>query len=402
LLLIPIIGSGLLFIVALVLLRSRARRQRQTVLHRRSTQEFQSEQKESFDDELTHYKHIQTEFGSGDQSNDARKSVSRPTLSTSDSSFSLWSTPDNIDNTFETPRGYDSEGTDSYVTNSLLRTLNSDVHLVGRRVRYDQVHFFSMLSRGAYGEVWLCEFDRQQVAVKRMRQNKDIKFSDIQDFIREIQVSASLEHPNIVRVLGVAWNTLSNLCMVIDYLPRGDLQSYLRKHGDLLTWGRDKVFLAIGIAQALEYLHTREPPLIHRDLKSKNVLLTRTLDPQLIDFGISRRRKEETMTAGVGTPYWTAPEVLAGERYTEQSDIHSFGVLLTELDTCEVPFYDVEPPDEAKMRPIQIMNGVMSGELRPSFRDDCPARIRRLGLACLEQDPSSRPTARETLQTLDR
>jgi mitogen-activated protein kinase kinase kinase 7 len=106
------------------------------------------------------------------------------------------------------------------------------------------------------------------------------------------------------------------------------------------------------------------------------------------------------MTAGVGTPYWTAPEVLSGERYTEQTDIYSFGVLLSELDTCQLPYFDAVGPNGTKMKPFQVLDGVMSGVLRPSFTESCPSRIRRLGVACLQQESSRRPTARQLVEIL--
>uniref|UniRef100_H3G576 Protein kinase domain-containing protein n=1 Tax=Phytophthora ramorum TaxID=164328 RepID=H3G576_PHYRM len=90
--------------------------------------------------------------------------------------------------------------------------------------------------------------------------------------------------------------------------------------------------------QALGYLHACTPPVIHRDLKSNNVLLTDKLEPKVIDFGVSRGLVDLTMTAGVGTPYWTAPEILEGKRYTEKADIYSFGVVLSELDTGKIPY----------------------------------------------------------------
>ncbi|EEY67486.1 protein kinase [Phytophthora infestans T30-4] len=106
------------------------------------------------------------------------------------------------------------------------------------------------------------------------------------------------------------------------------------------------------------------------------------------------------MTAGVGTPYWTAPEVLEGKRYTEQADLYSFGVVLSELDTCKLPFHDALTSDGRKPKPVQILADVMAGMLRPSFSEDCPRRIRRIGVACCQQDPSRRPSAAQAVKML--
>jgi mitogen-activated protein kinase kinase kinase 7 len=145
------------------------------------------------------------------------------------------------------------------------------------------------------------------VAAKRLLQTKDQKAEHVQAFAQEIELGASLVHPNIVEFIGVAWNSLNNLVMVLEFFPMGNLQSYLHKNADLLSWARDKIHMAIGVAQALEFLHARSPPLLHRDLKSNNILLSDELEPKLIDFGVTRDIVDLTMTAGVGTPYWTAP-----------------------------------------------------------------------------------------------
>ncbi|OWZ24136.1 TKL/DRK protein kinase [Phytophthora megakarya] len=245
----------------------------------------------------------------------------------------------------------------------------------------------------------MCEYNGQNVAVKKLIQKNQAE--DVQSFAEEIELSASLVHPNIVEFIGVGWNSLNNLIMVIEYFPTGNLQTYLHKNADLLSWARDKIHIAIGVAQGLEYLHTRTPPLIHRDLKSNNILLTDKLEPKLIDFGASRGSTDLTMTAGVGTPYWTAPEILEGKRYTEQADIYSFGVVLSELDTGKIPYYDVITEGGSKAKPFQILQDVMAGSLRPSFTQDCPARIQRIGLACLSFNPSSRPTASQLIQELE-
>ncbi|KAE9010592.1 hypothetical protein PR002_g15309 [Phytophthora rubi] len=189
--------------------------------------------------------------------------------------------------------------------------------------------------------------------------------------------------------------------MVLEFFPMGDLQTYLAKNGDLMSWAREKIHIAVGVAHALEYLHSLSPPLIHRDLKSKNIMLTRMLEAKLIDFGVSRERQENSMTAGVGTPYWTAPEILQGDRYTEQADIYSLGVVLSELDTTKLPYHDALTSNGKKPKPVQILADVAAGMLRPSFSEDCPRRIRRIGVACCQQDPTRRPNAAQVGRMLE-
>ncbi|KAG1697957.1 hypothetical protein DVH05_015441 [Phytophthora capsici] len=285
-------------------------------------------------------------------------------------------------------------------SNVTLKILLDSPFIAGKHVPYESINFQRVLSKGAQGEVWLGEYGGQQVAVKRLFSDTQHKAEEVEMFAKEIELSASLDHPNIVSFVGVAWNTLNNLVMVLEFFPTGDLQEYLAKNSDLLSWKKDKIDIAVGTARALEYLHSRSPPLIHRDLKSKNILLTKKLEPKLIDFGVSRGREEFSMTAGVGTPYWTAPEIMEGKRYTEQADIFSFGVVLSELDTGKLPYHDALTSDGKKQKPFQILSDVMAGTLRPSFSENCPRRIRRLAVACYQQDPARRPTAAQVILML--
>ncbi|KAG2764210.1 hypothetical protein PC116_g7047 [Phytophthora cactorum] len=294
------------------------------------------------------------------------------------------------------PDDYESAG-----SNQTFKILLHSQHLHGNRIPYENLLFQTELSKGASGEVWICRYGGQQVAVKKLLHTKDQKAEDVQVFAEEIELTASMLHPHIVKFIGVAWNSLSNLSMVLEYVPRGNLRDYLHKNSDLLSWARDRIYVAVAVAEALEYLHSRSPAIIQRDLKSNNILLTESLEPKLIDFGVSRGVMDTTMTAGVGTPYWTAPEILEGDRYTEKADIYSFGVVLSELDTGRIPYFDAVEGDGTRLMPFQILQEVMLGTLRPSFSEDCPPRIQRIAAACLSIEPSDRPTAQELVQWLE-
>jgi len=272
--------------------------------------------------------------------------------------------------------------------------------LADKRIPIQSLRFQSTLSSGACGEVWLGLFNGQQVAVKQLLRSTDHTLEEVKAFAEEIALSAGLSHPNVVSFVGVAWSRVDNLAMAMEYCHMGDLRRFLRDTGRLLTWSRDKIRMAVGIAHALRYIHERDPPIIHRDLKSKNVLLTETLEAKIIDFGVSRSRKDGFMTAGIGTPYWIAPEILEGKRYTEQADIYSFGVVLSELDTCKTPYSDVVTAEGKKPKAFQILHWVLDGALSPSFSDDGPRWIRSVGTQCLQHDPDQRPTAAELTQVL--
>ncbi|CAI5715984.1 unnamed protein product [Hyaloperonospora brassicae] len=278
---------------------------------------------------------------------------------------------------------------------TILRAFVSDPAIVTKRISFAQLHFLRLLAKGGSGEVWLGQYETRYVAMKCLLPAKREDPEALERFAEEIRMASLLAHPRIVAFCGVAWQSLLHLCAVTEYMPRGDLESLLanpvarRK----LSWSREKLALSSDIVEALVYLHSLESIVIHRDLKSKNVLLDRRLRAKLSDFGLSREQSiEDTMTNGIGTILWSAPEVLEGKRYDEKSDLFSFGVVLSEIDTCALPYGFSR---HAKMRSMQIVHLVSEGKLLPSFRDDCPPPIRALAQRCLSLDPAARPTAME-------
>ncbi|RHY22942.1 hypothetical protein DYB32_009352 [Aphanomyces invadans] len=200
-----------------------------------------------------------------------------------------------------------------------------------------------------HGPIDVSNYTNAQVAIKQVRDDQKDNLVEIQSFVAEIKLMLPLRHDNILGCLGCSWHpTTLRLCLVTPFLADGDLYVLLRKtttsespgRVTSWTWGHEKIHIAMGIATGILYLHKRH--IIHRDLKSKNVLLDSDWTPKITDFGISRLRQhpDATMTAGVGTPLWTAPEVFTSNSYTDSVDVYSFGVILSELDTLQVPFRD--------------------------------------------------------------
>ncbi|RLN98166.1 hypothetical protein BBJ28_00020499 [Nothophytophthora sp. Chile5] len=269
-----------------------------------------------------------------------------------------------------------------------------DPDLLAVRIEHRDVEAIKLLSRGGFGEVWLGLYMNENVAIKRLLGDKKT-MTDALAFATEIKVMARMDHPKIVRFVGVSWTNALTIQAVTEFMDCGDLKSLLdSSRAGSLTWANLKCQIAIDIADALVYLHTLNPKLIHRDLKSRNVLIDAQSGAKLSDFGISRNRSfDETMTAGVGTARWIAPEVILGGHYTEFADIYSFGVVLSELDTCKAPFYDATNTNGGKMQDVTILQLVSAGKLQPSFSDSCPPAVVKLARACLTFDPAKRPSA---------
>ncbi|KAJ0389497.1 hypothetical protein ATCC90586_011362 [Pythium insidiosum] len=192
-----------------------------------------------------------------------------------------------------------------------------------------QIIFGAIISRGAFGEVYRARYDDSDVAVKILAPDRRRLMHEIEDFAREALYLTYLHHERIVRFIGVAWNTPSDMCIVSELMTGGDVLDLLRQFqhdGQPQGFTAFKARIALHVAEALVYLHSRNPKLLHRDLKSKNILLTENGDAKLTDFGVSRQWEDLTLTAGVGSLLWMAPEVVFGERYDEKADIFSFGV----------------------------------------------------------------------------
>lgn len=270
----------------------------------------------------------------------------------------------------------------------------NDPDLLAVRVELREIDLVKLISRGGFGEVWMAKYLDDIVAVKRLLPEKKT-MPDAIAFATEIKTMARLEHPKIVRFIGVAWSNALSIQALTEFMDSGDLKSLLDSpRAKNLTWASAKLQIAIDVADALVYLHTLNPKLIHRDLKSRNVLIDAKSGAKLSDFGISRNRSfGETMTAGVGTARWIAPEVILGGHYTESADIYSFGVVLSELDTCHAPYEGVTNTNGGKIQDVTVLQLVSAGKLKPTLTDDCPDPIREIAQACLEFDPSLRPNA---------
>ncbi|GLE03958.1 hypothetical protein PINS_up012869 [Pythium insidiosum] len=276
-----------------------------------------------------------------------------------------------------------------------------------KRIALKNLQLQSLLATGATGEVWLSKLHgKENVAVKKLLPARRRSLTDMQLFASEVFVMAKLRHANVVAFLGVGWNTLESLLMVMEYMNRGDLQSVLasrlatkEKISSVkdFSWSNDKLKIARSVASGLQYLHSLSPVLIHRDIKSKNVLLSMNEGSgaleaaKIADFGISRRKNnvEEdesnlTMTGAVGTISWSAPELLLGEQYSEKIDIYSFGVLLTEIDTCMLPYHDSASSELGLMsHPLQLMKLVIHEGYRPQCSCECPRAIAELIAQCV-------------------
>ncbi|KAK1931057.1 putative serine/threonine-protein kinase drkA [Phytophthora citrophthora] len=279
--------------------------------------------------------------------------------------------------------------------------------ITAKRIPRDKVRVKKLLSRGAFGEVYEGVFNGNLVAVKMLVPHTRGDLKHVNDFLAEAKLTATMDHPNIVGFVGVAWDALSDICVVLEFMENGDLRELLTKYEENhhpVGFDHQKTSIALQVCHALTYLHSLLPPVIHRDLKSRNILLSNAMEAKLTDFGISKERQDQTMTAGVGTSLWMAPEVMLGKRYDVKADIFSFGVVLSELDLHTLPYAQVKEQvrdsNGRKLPDAAILQQVAMGSLKVEFSQATPTSIVELGLACVSLNPCDRPTAAEALYRL--
>lgn len=263
-------------------------------------------------------------------------------------------------------------------------------------IPFDDLELKEIIATNAHGEVLLADYYGTLVVLKRLVRSA-LTPEGLTDFKLRVDMLTSLRHPNVVQFIGATFDNLSNVGFVVEYIERGDLFTLLRSPIPL-TWSDPLLKIATDVAQGVSYLHNCEKPIVHRDLKSSNLLCTTTYSCKITDFCQSKRQSVAgggLFSTMVGTPYWVAPEMLRQERYDVQVDCYSFGVILIELETRKDPYYNVSIRGT-----MDVMRRVAAGELRPMIPESCSPRRRDLITRCLDSNPKRRPRMTAILHTL--
>uniref|UniRef100_A0AAY4ASG8 Mitogen-activated protein kinase kinase kinase n=1 Tax=Denticeps clupeoides TaxID=299321 RepID=A0AAY4ASG8_9TELE len=246
-------------------------------------------------------------------------------------------------------------------------------------VPFEEISELQWLGSGAQGAVFLGKFHSEEVAIKKVREQKET----------DIKHLRKLKHPNIIAFKGVCTQAPC-YCIIMEYCAQGQLYEVLRA-GRKVT-PRLLVDWASGIASGMNYLHLHK--IIHRDLKSPNVLITHNDAVKISDFGTSKELSDKsTKMSFAGTVAWMAPEVIRNEPVSEKVDIWSFGVVLWELLTGEIPYKDVDSS--------AIIWGVGSNSLHLPVPTTCPDGFKILMKQTWQGKPRNRPSFRQILLHLD-
>merc|ERR1719219_1978181 len=246
-------------------------------------------------------------------------------------------------------------------------------------IPFEAIQDLQWLGSGAQGAVFMGKYKGEQVAVKKVKE----------EFETDIIHLRKLNHPNIVLFKGVCIQS-PVFCIVMEYCPFGTLFNLLRDGKEvhpkkLVEWTKQ-------IATGMNYLHQHK--IIHRDLKSPNILIGNSDVIKISDFGTSRQWSEHsTLMSFAGTVAWMAPEVIRNEPCNEKVDIWSFGVCVWELLTGELPYKNVDSS--------AIIWGVGSNSLQLPLPSTCPEGFKLLIKQCWSSKPRNRPSFRHILMHLD-
>lgn len=251
------------------------------------------------------------------------------------------------------------------------------------------------IGHSSFGMVNEGRLNGTKVAVKTIkREGKlDEKGEDLEAFKKEAELNCQLRHPNIVLFMGISIQP-TEVCIVTELMARGNVHDLLvspvRGKMVKLAWSR-RLQWAIDTAQGMAYLHSLNPPMIHRDLKTTNLLVDRGMNVKICDFGLSRYQADDKIMSAVGTVQFAAPEVLRHEKYTEKADLFSFGTVLWELFTRRTIFEG--------MPQLGVYKSVVEGDM-PEVGEKCDKRYAKLVRDCWNLDGNRRPSFRECLDFL--
>ncbi|KAI5382537.1 putative serine/threonine-protein kinase sis8, variant 2 [Lathyrus oleraceus] len=201
-----------------------------------------------------------------------------------------------------------------------------------------------------------------------------------------------LRHPNVVLFMG-AITRPPNLSIVTEFLPRGSLYRLLHRPNSQLD-ERRRLRMALDAARGMNYLHNSTPVIVHRDLKSPNLLVDKNWVVKVCDFGLSRMKYSTFLSSRstAGTAEWMAPEVLRNELSDEKCDVFSYGVILWELSTLRQPW--------GGMNPMQVVGAVGFQHRRLDIPDNVDPAVANIIRQCWQTDPKLRPTFAEIMALL--
>lgn len=276
------------------------------------------------------------------------------------------------------------------------RHTNQNALAVQPNIWPEEVHKDYILGKGSFGTVYKGTCRQQNVAIKIL-DKQDLEPKVLESFRREVEIMANISHPNIVLYLG-ACTVPGQLMIVTELLPRGDLEDMLKNPNISLSM-LTRIRMAKDIAMGMNWLHKSNPQFVHRDLKTKNLLVDQNNNIKICDFGLSQVKSQgqwirDPPEGAKGTPLWMAPEVLTGRQFDEKCDVYSYGIVLWCLVTRKEPYEQFN--EFEKFRTAVCYQGV-----RPPIPPNCQPIMANLIRVCWAGNPQERPSFDAIIPQLD-
>ncbi|KAK4721268.1 hypothetical protein R3W88_011501 [Solanum pinnatisectum] len=255
-----------------------------------------------------------------------------------------------------------------------------------------KVNVNNLIAEGAYGSVYKGVYNGQQVAVKILDLSNEKRRGVLTNaFTQEVSIWYNLHHPNIAKLTNrIPWSRNRSLekqrsleyGIVVEYVPGGTLRSHLLKNHI------KKLPLNSVIQIALD-------KIVHRDVKTSNLVMDKDGRVKIIDFGVSRIEAScpLDMTAQIGTIGYMAPEVLIGLPYDHKCDVYSFGICLWEIYCCSIPYNGKIPSSHT--------SPCIYKSPRPEIPNKCPSAVANIMKQCWHADPKERPEMKEVVLMLE-
>ncbi|KAH8508161.1 hypothetical protein H0E87_010329 [Populus deltoides] len=251
-----------------------------------------------------------------------------------------------------------------------------------------QLKVENKVASGSYGDLYRGTYCSQEVAIKVLKPER-VSAEMLREFSQEVYIMRKVRHKNVVQLIGACTRS-PNLCIVTEFMAKGSLYNFLHKQKGVFKLP-SLIKVAIDVSKGMNYLHQNN--IIHRDLKTANLLMDENEVVKVADFGVARVQTQSgVMTAETGTYRWMAPEVIEHKPYDYKADVFSFGIVMWELLTGELPY--------SYLTPLQAAVGVVQKGLRPTIPKHTYPKLAELLERCWQRDPTQRPNFSQIIDIL--